>query len=130
MDQGTYLGRSIAFPPRIGPDGRWAWSEGSDNVRESIEVILLTEANERVMLDAFGGGLRKFLYEPNTASTRRLMQERITEALRLWEPRINVQSVTVDPDPEDQQAAIATVQYRLVATQSTGQMSLSISLAG
>ncbi|NTV96894.1 MAG: TOBE domain-containing protein, partial [Thiobacillus sp.] len=37
------FGRGISFPPRIGSDGRIAWSEGEQNVRESIRVILMTD---------------------------------------------------------------------------------------
>ena len=90
----------------------------------------MTDENERVMLGAFGGGLRTFLYEPNTVSTRRLVEERITNALRLWEPRITVASVVVQEDREDPEAAIATITYRLVATQAVRQVSLAVSLAG
>ena len=36
-------GRGIAFPPRVDARGRLAYSEGVDNVRESIRLILLTE---------------------------------------------------------------------------------------
>ena len=28
MDAGRIFGRGIAFPPRVGADGRVAWSEG------------------------------------------------------------------------------------------------------
>ena len=129
MDAGQVFGRSIAFPPRIGPDGRWAWSEGSDNVRESIRLILMTEQTERLMLNSFGGGLRRYLYEPNTVATRRQIQDRIAEALRLWEPRIAVEDTRVDEDPENPQGVIATIEYRLVATQAPGQVSLAVSLA-
>lgn len=130
MDAGQLLGRGIAFPPRIGPDGRWAWSEGGPNIEESIRIILLTEAGERLMLNTFGTGLRRFLFEPNTPSTRRLMEERISDALRLWEPRITIQTLRVDPDPADEQAVIVTIEYRLVATQAAGRVNLSVALGG
>ena len=42
MDSGKLLGRGIAFPPHLGPEGRWSWSSGPDNIRDAIEVILLT----------------------------------------------------------------------------------------
>ena len=127
MNAGQLFGRSIAFPPRVGPDGRWAWSEGAENVRESIQIILMTEENERLMLGSFGGGLRRFLFEPNTASARRSMQDRIIEALRLWEPRVAVEAVDVVEDPAYSQAVIATIHYRLVATQARGQVSVAVS---
>jgi len=48
VDIGRLFGRGISFPPRVGPDGRVAWSEGEVNVRESIRIILMTEQNERL----------------------------------------------------------------------------------
>ena len=125
---GKMLGKGIAFPPRVGADGRVAWSEGETNIRESIKIILLTELNERLNTPNFGGGLNRFLFEPNTATTRQLIRDRITKALAEWEPRIAVKSVSVKPDAEDLQAAIATINYQLVATQVSERVSLNVSL--
>lgn len=125
---GKILGKGISFPPRVGADGRVVWSEGETNVRESMRVILMTELNERIHLPEFGGGLNRFLFEPNTATTRQLIKDRITKALAQWESRISVQSVTVEPDAQDLQAAIATIYYRLVATQATERVSLTVTL--
>jgi phage baseplate assembly protein W len=130
MDAGKILGRGIGFPPHVGPDGRVAWSEGETNVREAIEVILMTEQRERVTSPEFGGSLGRFLFEPNNATTCRLLQDRITKALALWEPRIQVDSVNVDADPSDAEAAVATITYQLVATQVRERVSLNVPLAG
>lgn len=130
MDAGRALGRGISFPPRVGPDGRVAWSEGEPNVREAIEIILRTDREERLRLREFGGGLERFLFEPNTTATRHQLQNRITRALQAWEPRIALESVSVDEDPEDGEAAIATISYKLVATQAREQVSLSVVLGG
>ena len=128
MNAGQIFGRGISFPPRIGPDGRIAWSEGEVNVRESIRVILMTEQPERLRNPNFGGSLGRFLFEPNTVSTRRSIQDRIMQELTQWEPRSSVESVTVEPDPNDPQAAVATVTYKLVATQSVERISVNVSL--
>ena len=130
MDAGRLYGRGIAFPPRVGADGRIAWSEGESNIRENIEIILRTEERERLNLPTFGGGLRRFLFEPNTVTTRFQIQDRITRALQQWEPRVTVSSVDVEEDPRDPQSAIATVHYQLVATQAAAQVSLRVRLGG
>ncbi|HSF33660.1 MAG TPA: GPW/gp25 family protein [Candidatus Tectomicrobia bacterium] len=130
MDAGQIFGRGISFPPRVGPDGRIAWSQGESNVREAIRVILMTEPRERMRLPAFGAGLDRFLFEPNTVTTRHLVQERITRALVEWEPRVRVESVAVEPDPVDPQAAIATIAYKLVATQARERVSITVALTG
>jgi phage baseplate assembly protein W len=128
-DAGLVFGRGISFPPRVGSNGRIAWSEGEANIREAIQVILKTDRNERLRLSEFGGGLNRFLFEPNTTVTRHQLQDRITRALTAWEPRIALESVDVDPDANDPEAAVATIHYKLVATQQRERVTLSVSLA-
>lgn len=130
MDAGKLIGRGLSFPPRVGPDGRMQWSEGERNVRETIQIILATEQRERLMLPEFGAGLGRFLFEPNTVTTRHQIAERINRALAQWEPRIAVESVSVDADPQDARAATATITYKLVATGARERLNLSVTLAG
>jgi uncharacterized protein len=125
-DTGALLGRGISFPPRIGEDGRVAWSEGEANIREAIRVVLMTAPGERLRKPAFGAGLDRFLFEPNTTMTRRQIEDRIERSLASFEPRIALQSVEVEEDPRDAAAAIATVTFRIIATQAVGRVSASI----
>jgi Bacteriophage baseplate protein W len=130
MDPGRILGRGISFPPRVGADGRVAWSQGDQNVREAVQIVLRTELRERLRLPDFGGGLGRFLFEPNTTTTRRQIKDRIVKSLTVWEPRITLESVDVDPDTTDPEAAVATIVSRLVATQVQERVSLTVQLAG
>jgi uncharacterized protein len=130
MNAGQVLGRGIAFPPRIGPDGRLAFSAGEQNIRESIEIILRTEQRERLRAPRFGGGLGTYLFEPNTPETWRALEGRIEQALVLWEPRIAADAVSVTADRDDAAAALATIDYHLVATQAPGSASLTLPLEG
>ncbi|WP_437716980.1 GPW/gp25 family protein [Sorangium sp. So ce448] len=130
MDAGKLYGRGISFPPRVGEDGRVAWSAGEENIRDAIRVILLTEPGERLLRPDFGAGLRRFLFEPNTVTTRRAIEDAITVALKDWEARIAVESVTVEEEPDDPRAVLATVTYRLVATSAVERVSLSVGVAG
>jgi len=130
MDVGRIYGRGMAFPPHVGPDGHVAWSEGETNIRQAIEVILKTEERARLNLPAFGAGLRRFLFEPNTVATRHQIADRIQRALQLWEPRITVSGVEVDADAADPQSAIATIRYQLVATRASGDVTVRVALAG
>jgi uncharacterized protein len=123
-DPGRILGRGIAFPPRLGADGRLAFSEGEQNIREAIEIVLRTEPGERQQLPAFGGGVEQLLFEPNTPLTYREAEQRIADALASWEPRITVDSVDVDPDGHDPEAATATVTFKLVVTQAHASITI------
>ena len=73
MEAARLYGKGMAFPPRVGTDGGIAWSEGEDNIRESIRVILMTEPGERLRLPQFGAGLGRFLFEPNIVATHTLI---------------------------------------------------------
>lgn len=122
------LGRSFSFPPRVGADGRFVWSEGEANIRESIAVILKTDPGERLGVPEFGAGLGKFLFEPNNAATHTRIQDAIATALARWERRVKVESVDVAADAADAESALATITYRLVATDARERISLSVPL--
>lgn len=124
------LGQGLSFPPRVGADGRLAWSSGEENIRESIRIILLTEPGERIMRESFGGGLREFLFEPNTVTTRTLISERIKRVLERYEPRIRVNEVRADPDPDEPRLIAVTIEFSLIATQATEQLGLTLQLEG
>ena len=123
------FGRSMSFPPRVDADGRFVWSEGESNIRESIAVILKTESGERVGVPEFGAGLGRFLFEPNNASTHARMQDAIVLALSRWEKRIKVEAVDIVADARDAEVALATIAYRLVATSARERITLNIPLS-
>lgn len=129
MDNARVYGRGMAFPPRVGADGRMAWSEGEPNIREAIRIILSTEPGERLRLPEFGAGLRRFLFEPNTLATHTLIRQSIAEALKRWEPRVQVEAVEVQADASDAESALATITYRLVATQVQERVSLRVGVS-
>jgi phage baseplate assembly protein W len=123
-------GQGLSFPLRVGAGGRLVWSAGEDNVRESIRLILLTEPAERLMLEDFGCGLRRFLFEPNTPATRALIKERVTRAIARWEPRVRLDDVSVEADPSDDRLIQISILFRLVATNLPGRFGLSLALEG
>ncbi len=128
-DPASLFGRGMAFPPGVGPDGRMAYSEGPENVAQSIRLILLTEQGERIMRPDFGAGLGRFLFQPNTAATHRLIEEKIRTALGRWEPRIALENVEVLPDPSEPRRAIATIRYRLVSTGAADRLEMTVPVA-
>lgn len=96
-----WLGTGLRFPVRPDPlTGRLGNVEGMARVRQAIEQILDTEPGERIMLPGFGCGLRRYLMEPNTLTTRTAMEKDIESALAVWEPRIRLDGVTVTADDD------------------------------
>jgi uncharacterized protein len=126
----SLFGQGLAFPPRIGADGSLDWASGEENVRQSIRILLLTEPGERLMREAYGCGLRRFLFQTNTPATRQLISERITQAITRWEPRVALDSVEVEADADDERVVQVNIIFRLIANQSVERLGMSLQLEG
>ena len=127
-DLDARLGVGWSFPPLPQADRSLGWLAGADLVRQSILLILDTEPGERVMRPQFGCGLRRYLMEPNSPSTRAAIGREVEAALHTWEPRISLTAVDVvtTDDPavvlvsiayvhvRDQQSAVLQVPFTLL----------------
>ncbi|HCH61365.1 MAG TPA: hypothetical protein DFR83_01075, partial [Deltaproteobacteria bacterium] len=89
-----FLGRGFAFPFHFDPAGGGvALSEYEENIRQNISIILGTQPGERQMLPAFGCRIHELLFAPNNGYAGQMAAQYVEEALRRWEPRIDVQQV-------------------------------------
>jgi len=107
------FGRHLAFPFRIGPDGRSATPASDvDHVRDELLQLLLTAPGERLYLPDFGGGVRRLVFEPASEALRGVVKARITSALtRFLGHRLTVEMV--DAVWQDAVALMeVTVRYR------------------
>jgi hypothetical protein len=78
-------GRHLAFPFRIGSDGRTAApASDAEHVRDELLQLLLTSPGERLFLPEFGGGVRRLVFEPASDVLRGVVKARITQALSRW----------------------------------------------
>src|SRR5947209_7561612 len=127
-DPSNLYGQSISFPPRIGTNGSMQWSSGELNVREAICIILRTRPGERLMRPTFGCGLDRYLFEPNSISTLRLIQEEVKRSIALWEPRVTLNDVQVATHPTDARAVDITITYTLIATQQREGLNMTFAL--
>ena len=111
-----YLGRGLGFQLRVNARGDIALVSGERYIEESIRVILGTKPGERVMRPEFGCRAHELLFEPRNASTETLMQQYVSDALRMWEPRITVQWVDVLIDENQDGAILVEVYYTIEET--------------
>ena len=111
-----FLGQGLAFPLQVNPKGEIALVNGPKDIEQAIKIILGTRPGERVMRPQFGCRAHDLLFEPRDAATETRMQRFVDEALRRWEPRIDVQSVNVLPDDELDGALFVEINYMIKAT--------------
>jgi phage baseplate assembly protein W len=111
-----FIGRGWRFPIKVNARGALDWSEGPERIRDAIWLVLDTSLGERVMRPTFGAGAHDYVFQTNTAATRAALADAIKQALVKWEPRIELDRVTVDPVPGERSQVMATVEYRLRST--------------
>lgn len=124
----TSNGRHLAFPFRIGGDGRTAApASDGDHVRDELLQLLLTNPGERPFLVEFGGGVRKLVFEPTSDVLRGVTKARITQALSRWlghrvtTERLEVVFEGERIEIEVQYRAAGAADSRIVRFQRTGR---------
>ncbi len=96
--QNPYIGAGIAFPISTNVQGSIQLSNGTSNLEESIYIILGTRLGERVYRPSFGSRLSEIVFEPMNVSTLSLIRQYVREALEMWEPRITLKNIILDPN--------------------------------
>ena len=111
-----FLGTGWSAP--LGVDGRGGINlvSGERAIERSILSILSTAKGERRMRPQFGCGIHDLVFAPNDPTTAGLIQSQVLEALGWWEPRIDVDAVDVDADPDLIGLLMIEVRYRIKAT--------------
>lgn len=111
-----FLGRGWAFPVETDDRGTIRQSRGRTDIEESIRLILETAKGERVMRPDFGCGIHDFAFATVDRSTLTLVETSVRDALREWEPRIEVLSVDVSTEAIDDGKLLVEVEYRVRET--------------
>lgn len=119
QDTRTYIGNGLNFPLRTDARGQLALVTGSEDIEQSIRIILGTRPGERVMRPTFGCRAHELIFEPISAATATLMQEYVYDALRMWEPRIEVADVNIEIEAGAAGMLLAVVEYIIKSTHDT-----------
>jgi len=115
----SFLGNGLSFPVRMNGRGEVMLVTGNEDIEQSIRIILGTRPGERVMRQDFGCRAYELMFDPRSAATISLLQEFVYDALRMWEPRIEVLSVNVTADKENDGALLAEIEYEIKAIHDT-----------
>ncbi len=96
MEQ-AFLGTGVAFPPQIDPaTGRFKMSSGSQSVKESIYLILMTQVTERITRPYFGSETASYVFMDANLTELTIMRRELTESILRQEPRVSSVDITTD----------------------------------
>lgn len=124
MDQRKdFLGRGWAMPVALDPrSGRLAVAEYEDDIRQAILIILETAPGERLMRPGFGCGIHELVFDVFDSTMLQRVRSVVSEALREFEPRIEVLDVAPDPDGAAVGLLKVEIEYRVRKTNQTGNL--------
>ena len=112
----SFLGCGWAFPVARSRADEVAMIEDEEDVRQAILLILETTKGERVMRPDFGCGLRRLVFQPMSAALKTLVRKEVEDALVAWEPRIDVERVTVAEHRSVRGGLLIDIRYNVRAT--------------
>lgn len=113
---GNIVGAGWAFPGRIGPRGGIALLGGGEELDASLRIIIETAPGERVMRPDFGCRIWEHVFDATDPTTLGLMSQAVRDAVIRWEPRVDLEDVTVAVEPDDPSVVRIDVTYRVKAT--------------
>jgi phage baseplate assembly protein W len=92
------VGRGWRFPPAFERSTLGAVMTGTaeDEIEQSLAVLFTTRPGDRIMLPDYGCELRSFLFRAIDSTTATELKDVIGMAILRWEPRITVNSISVD----------------------------------
>lgn len=110
-----FIGRGFPFPLRIDERGSMALVGGIEELERSMTVVISTAPGERPFRPRFGCRIWELMFEPINEATMGLMEMYVEEALRMWEPRVDIEQILVEPASVDG-AVMISISYVVRAT--------------
>jgi hypothetical protein len=118
------IGNGWAFPLRFDAGGVKLVG-GTENLARSVRLILGTRQGERPHRPTFGSRLHELMFAPTTAQTLGLAEAHVLEALRSWEPRVEVLCVRAEfeqHNTKDEVGIAVRIDFRVNETMDEGSM--------
>ncbi|NHN27094.1 GPW/gp25 family protein [Flavobacterium jejuense] len=121
MDDKSFLGTGWSFPPTF--KNQLATIEmvtNEDDIFQSLQILLTTQINERIMRSDFGCDLSALLYESITVTLLTKIKGIIENAILKYEPRIDLLEVDFTSGETESNAGIINIEitYKIRATNS------------
>lgn len=114
-----FLGTGWSFPPEFKKGlNETSMSKGEKDIEESLQILLSTQLGERIMLPEYGCDLTELLFAPLDLTLKTFVVDLIKTAILYFEPRINVETIDIDPTSEIEGELLIEIEYTIRSTNS------------
>lgn len=119
----TILGTGWSFPPAFSRATASVDMASDDaDVQQSLWNLFSTQIGERIMLPEYGCAIWQLVFRNANTAFKTETAAAIRQAVLNWEPRIDVDAVTVVPDPAVVGLVVVTLVYTLRRTNSRNNL--------
>jgi phage baseplate assembly protein W len=95
----AFLGTGWSFPPEFDFEtNQVRLVSNTDDIEQSLNILLSTSLGERVMQPQYGCNLADYLFESLNSTLIGYIKDRIQNAIIFYESRILVEDIVVTPD--------------------------------
>ena len=119
----SFLGRGWAFPPAFNRNTNSVeLVEDEADILNSLEILLSTRRNERIMLRGYSCYLDELLFNPLDLALKTYLVDQIKTAILYHEPRIDVTRVALEESGMQDGVVLIKVEFVVRKTNSRKNM--------
>ena len=95
---------------------------GTDDIEQSLQILLSTQLGERVMQDEFGCDLNSMLFAEIDQSLMNSLTGLISDAILYHEPRIKMEDLEISESEAERGLLLISMDYTVRSTNSRYNM--------
>jgi phage baseplate assembly protein W len=122
MSESNFIGTGWRFPILPDETGGLGYGAGDVNIEQSLRILLLTDLGQRVMRNDFGCKAPRLVFAPGSVQYLRLLETTVREAVRDWEPRVELEDVRAEADPTEETCVVVSISYRVRQTNTRNNL--------
>jgi phage baseplate assembly protein W len=122
MSTDGFLGTGWRFPILPDEAGRLAYAQGPDSIRDCLRALLLTGLGDRVMRPDLGTHAPDLVFAPDSVQNLHDLEDSIRQAIQMFEPRVEVDSVTAEAVPGQDGHVTVSIVYRIRRTNTKANL--------
>ncbi|WP_284741589.1 GPW/gp25 family protein [Amycolatopsis sp. RTGN1] len=117
-----FLGTGWRFPILPDEAGRLSYAVGETSIEHCLRALLLTATGERVMRPDLGTKAQESVFAPGSVQNLRELERSIADAVRDFEPRVELSDVLAEADPADESHVTVSIEYRVRRTNTKANL--------
>ncbi|MBB1487166.1 GPW/gp25 family protein [Oceanospirillum sediminis] len=122
-EDNAFLGTGWSFPPEFRADtGDVLMVSDKQDIEQSLTILLSTRPGERVMQPDYGCGIQTMVFAELNLATITEIRALIEQAILYFEPRIELEKVSVDATDTLNGRLLILLEYTIITTNRRSNM--------